>query len=125
MEPVTLVIPTFNEAETIGTVLAEIPAAYRADMIVADGGSRDGTQEIARAAGARVLDAGRGYGRACAMGAAAAQAESRVIAVRAAATSSRALQHLAKKAIMMETMQSRMSISYVGRRHGLFLNLAF
>ncbi|HEX3984943.1 MAG TPA: glycosyltransferase family 2 protein [Acidisoma sp.] len=79
MEPVTLVIPTFNEAATIGAVLAEIPEAYRADLIVADGGSRDGTQDIARAGGARVIDAGRGYGRACALGAAAARLESRVI----------------------------------------------
>jgi glycosyltransferase involved in cell wall biosynthesis len=80
MEPLSLVIPTFNEAETIGAVVREIPAAYRGDIIVADGGSTDGTREIAQAAGARVLDAGRGYGRACAMGAAAASAESRVIA---------------------------------------------
>ncbi|MCB8878303.1 glycosyltransferase family 2 protein [Acidisoma silvae] len=79
MEPVTLVIPTYNEAESIGAVVREIPAEYRGDIIVADGGSRDGTQQIAAAAGARVLDAGRGYGRACAMGAAAALPGSRVI----------------------------------------------
>jgi glycosyltransferase involved in cell wall biosynthesis len=79
MEPVSLVIPTFNEAETIGAVIREIPAAYAGDIIVADGGSRDGTQDIARAAGARVLDAGRGYGRACALGAEAALTSSRVI----------------------------------------------
>jgi glycosyltransferase involved in cell wall biosynthesis len=80
MEPVSLIIPTFNEAETIGAVIREIPAPYRGDIIVSDGGSRDGTQNIARAAGARVLDAGRGYGRACALGAAAALPASRVIA---------------------------------------------
>jgi glycosyltransferase involved in cell wall biosynthesis len=78
MEPVTLVIPIFNEAATIGAVLA-IPEAYRGDFIVADGGSREGTQEIARAGGARVINAGRGYGRACALGAAAARPENRVI----------------------------------------------
>ena len=80
MEPLTLVIPTFNEAETIGGVIREIPAAYRLDIIVADGGSTDGTQAVAQAAGARVIDAGRGYGRACALGAAAAHPASRVIA---------------------------------------------
>jgi glycosyltransferase involved in cell wall biosynthesis len=79
MEPVSLVIPTFNEAETIAGVVREIPDPYRGDIIVADGGSRDGTQEIAAAAGARVIDAGRGYGRACALGAAAARPESQVI----------------------------------------------
>jgi len=44
----------------------------RPEIIVADGGSTDGTQELARAAGARVISpSGRGYGRACAEGAAA------------------------------------------------------
>ena len=55
MEPVTLVIPTFNEAETIGAAIREIPAAYRLNIIVADGGSTDGTPRIARIAGARVV----------------------------------------------------------------------
>ena len=80
MEPLTLVIPTFNEAETIGGVIREVPAAYRLDIIVADGGSTDGTQTVAQAAGARVIDVGRGYGRACALGAAAAHTASRAIA---------------------------------------------
>jgi glycosyltransferase involved in cell wall biosynthesis len=43
--------------------------AYRIDMIVADGGSTDGTRAIARTAGARVIDAGRAYGHACALSA--------------------------------------------------------
>lgn len=79
MLPVSVVIPTFNEAESIGAVLAEFPPEYRLDLIVSDGGSTDGTQEIARKAGARVIDAGRGYGRACALGAEAADASSTVI----------------------------------------------
>ena len=79
MEPVSIVIPTFNEVDSIGHVLREFPLAYRADLIVADGGSNDGTQAAALDAGARVIDAGRGYGRACAMGAAAAIPSSRVI----------------------------------------------
>jgi hypothetical protein len=60
-------------------VVREIPAAYRLDIIVADGGSTDGTQATARAAGARVIDAGRGYGRACALGAEKAHPVSTVI----------------------------------------------
>jgi glycosyltransferase involved in cell wall biosynthesis len=79
MEPVTVVIPTFNEVASIGTVLREIPAEYAGDLVVADGGSTDGTQQAARAAGATVIDAGRGYGRACALGAAAAVSSSTVI----------------------------------------------
>ncbi|WP_018259489.1 glycosyltransferase [Methylobacterium sp. WSM2598] len=76
----SVVIPTLDEGETIGAVLREIPRAYAGDLIVADGGSRDDTRAIAGAAGARVIEAGRGYGRACAAGAAAARPESRVVA---------------------------------------------
>jgi glycosyltransferase involved in cell wall biosynthesis len=73
LKPVVgVVIPTFNEAASIGTVIAELPRSLVAEVIVADGGSTDGTQTIARAAGATVLDVGRGYGRACSLGAAAA-----------------------------------------------------
>jgi glycosyltransferase involved in cell wall biosynthesis len=79
MEPVAVVIPTLNEAGSIAAVIHEIPAAFAADIIIADGGSTDGTQAIARGAGARVIDAGRGYGRACALGAAAADPACRVI----------------------------------------------
>ena len=79
MEPVAVIIPTLNEAGTIGDVIREIPGDFAGDIIIADSGSTDGTQAIAIAAGARVLDTGRGYGRACAMGAAAAMSGCRVI----------------------------------------------
>jgi glycosyltransferase involved in cell wall biosynthesis len=69
---VSVVIPTYNEAEAITAVIAEIPRNIAHEIIVADGGSTDGTQTIARAAGASVIDAGRGYGRACRAGAEAA-----------------------------------------------------
>jgi glycosyltransferase involved in cell wall biosynthesis len=75
MEPlgVAVVIPTLNEAESIEAVIREIPRAVVHEIIVADGGSRDGTADLARRAGARVIvPEGRGYGRACAAGAAAA-----------------------------------------------------
>jgi glycosyltransferase involved in cell wall biosynthesis len=75
---VAVVIPTLNEVEAIGTVIAEIPAGT--EIIIADSGSTDGTQAVARAAGARVLEvAARGYGRACAAAAAAAGADCDVI----------------------------------------------
>jgi glycosyltransferase involved in cell wall biosynthesis len=70
---VTVVIPTFNEAEAIAAVIHELPCGIVREVIVADGGSTDGTQDIARAAGAIVLEAGRGYGRACHTGADAAK----------------------------------------------------
>jgi glycosyltransferase involved in cell wall biosynthesis len=69
---VTVVIPTLNEAESIGAVIAEMPSAIVGRVIVADGGSADGTIEVARRAGAEVIAAGHGYGRACLAGAQAA-----------------------------------------------------
>jgi glycosyltransferase involved in cell wall biosynthesis len=79
MEPVSLVIPTLNEAASIGAVIREIPADFAGDIMIADSGSTDGTQAVALAAGARVIDGGRGYGRACAAGVAAANPASTVI----------------------------------------------
>jgi glycosyltransferase involved in cell wall biosynthesis len=69
---VSVVIPTYNEAEAIAGVIAEMPRDIAHEIIVADGGSTDGTQAVAHAAGAKVIDAGRGYGRACQGGAEAA-----------------------------------------------------
>jgi len=71
---IAVVIPTLNEVEAIGGVIAEIPASLAHEIIVVDSGSTDGTPEAARAAGARVMElAERGYGRACAAGARAAR----------------------------------------------------
>ncbi len=70
--PVVLVVPTYNEAAAIGAALAGVPRAVVDRIIVADGDSTDGTAAAARAAGAEVLPAGRGYGRACWLGALAA-----------------------------------------------------
>ena len=69
---VSVVIPVFNEAQAIAGVIGELPRDIAREVIVADGGSTDGTQHIARAAGAVVLDVGRGYGRACLRGSDAA-----------------------------------------------------
>lgn len=62
---VALVVPTLNEGQAIGRALAGVPRDLVADIIVADGGSTDETARNAEAAGARVVAAGRGYGRAC------------------------------------------------------------
>ena len=69
---VAVIIPTFNEAESIGSVVAELPRHIVDRVIVADGGSTDGTAAIARRAGAEVVSVGAGYGRACLAGAQAA-----------------------------------------------------
>ena len=80
LHQVAVVVPTWNEAGAIGPVVTEILAQQVGQVIVADGSSRDGTPERARAAGAIVIDAGRGYGRACHLGAQAAAPECTVIA---------------------------------------------
>jgi glycosyltransferase involved in cell wall biosynthesis len=67
-----VVIPTFNEAESISAVVATLPRDIVGRVIAVDGGSSDGTAEIARGAGAEVIKVGRGYGRACLAGALAA-----------------------------------------------------
>ena len=80
MEPVAVIIPTLNEVEAIGDVIREIPRDLVREIIIADSGSRDGTVEAARAAGARTIAVDRrGYGRACAAGAEAAAAECGVL----------------------------------------------
>jgi len=78
MEPlgVPVVIPTLDEAESIAGVVTEIPSDLVHEIIVVDGGSRDGTAEVAAKAGARVVVPGeRGYGRACLAGVATASPE--------------------------------------------------
>jgi glycosyltransferase involved in cell wall biosynthesis len=70
---VTVIIPTFNEAESIEAVVTELPRAIVDRVLVVDGGSRDGTRARAEKAGAEVIEVGRGYGRACLAGAQAAQ----------------------------------------------------
>ena len=70
MPGVCVIIPTLNEVEAIGNVIAELPKSIANEIIIADSGSTDGTQTAARAAGAYVLELKeRGYGRACSVAA--------------------------------------------------------
>jgi glycosyltransferase involved in cell wall biosynthesis len=78
---VALIIPTLNEVDAITGVIAEIPRHIVTEIIIADSGSMDGTQNAARAAGAMVLELQeRGYGRACAAAARAASPACGIIA---------------------------------------------
>jgi glycosyltransferase involved in cell wall biosynthesis len=73
---VSVVIPAWNEEESIGAVLGAIPPYLVDEVLVVDGGSSDQTAAIARAAQARVVVEPRhGYGRACATGTELAQGE--------------------------------------------------
>lgn len=65
----SVIIPTHNEAQSIGLVLADLPPALTTEVIVVDSNSNDGTPEIAASMGARVIaEPRRGYGRACLTG---------------------------------------------------------
>jgi glycosyltransferase involved in cell wall biosynthesis len=52
--PLSVIIITMNEAENLAPCLASL-AGIAAEVVVVDSGSQDGTIEIARAAGARVI----------------------------------------------------------------------
>lgn len=75
---VTIVMPCLNEAEWLPHCIDNARAALRimqrdlgltGEILVADNGSEDGSQVVARALGARVVDvAERGYGAALAAG---------------------------------------------------------
>ncbi len=75
----SLIIPALNEADCLGQMLAEVPVGQLHQVIVVDNGSTDDTAQVARRAGAIVVDEPRrGYGFACAAGAAAAQGDALV-----------------------------------------------
>jgi glycosyltransferase involved in cell wall biosynthesis len=76
---VSIVMPCLNEADTLATCVEKAQRALReggieGEIVVADNGSSDGSQEIARSAGARLVDVtAKGYGSALMGGIAAAR----------------------------------------------------
>jgi len=77
---VSVIIPTRNESQAIGRVLADLPRDLVSEVIVVDSQSSDGTPDIASRMGARVIpEARRGYGRACLTGLASASAPDVVV----------------------------------------------
>jgi glycosyltransferase involved in cell wall biosynthesis len=79
---IAAIIPVLDEEGAIGAVIAAMPTGWVDEVIVVDGGSRDRTVAEAHAAGATVIvEWERGYGRACAKGAAAAIADGAEILV--------------------------------------------
>ncbi|MEM7086633.1 MAG: glycosyltransferase family 2 protein [Bacteroidota bacterium] len=69
MNPIIkVIIPAFNEADSIGKVIADIPTVV-SEVIVVSNNSTDTTETVARQAGATVLSEPRkGYGYACLKG---------------------------------------------------------
>jgi glycosyltransferase involved in cell wall biosynthesis len=57
---VSVIIPTLNEATTLGVCLAERPGLGADEVIVADADSPDGKAGIAGRAGAIVVESPRG-----------------------------------------------------------------
>jgi len=69
MSSISVIIPALDEEEPIAGVVREcLATGLPNEVIVVDNGSTDRTAERAHAAGARVVTASRGYGRACAAG---------------------------------------------------------
>jgi glycosyltransferase involved in cell wall biosynthesis len=77
---ISVIIPTHNEAQAIGRVLADLPSHLVTEVIVVDSNSTDGTLDIAAKMGARVIqEPRRGYGRACLTGLAASNSPDVVV----------------------------------------------
>lgn len=79
MLEVTILMPALNEAETIGACVDKAREFLKrhdisGEVLIADNGSTDGSQQIARDKGARVIDAPtKGYGAALLAGIEAAE----------------------------------------------------
>ena len=79
----SIVIPTLDAADVLGATLADLAGGLArldergigTEVVVADGGSRDGTGAEARRLGARLVEAAQGRGRQLVAGAAAAGGE--------------------------------------------------
>ena len=73
---ISVVIPVFNERESLPLVVADIPRALVREIVVVDNGSTDGTGAIAAGLPVRVVrEERRGYGSACLAGVAAIAAD--------------------------------------------------
>lgn len=73
---ISVVVPVWNEEGQLGEMLARLKRVPEViEIIVADGGSTDGTKSVAESAGARVVGSARGRGQQLATGAGMAVGE--------------------------------------------------
>jgi rSAM/selenodomain-associated transferase 2 len=69
-----VVVPTLNEAENLRRLVPELLAGFE-EVVVSDGGSADGSAELARRLGARVVEGPAGRGGQLNRGAAASDGD--------------------------------------------------
>ena len=68
----SVIIPVFNERESLPLVVADVPRGLVEEIVVVDNGSTDGTDRIASGLPVRLIhETRRGYGSACLAGLAA------------------------------------------------------
>lgn len=73
---ISIIIPTLNEAHSIGATLAAVARlSVRAEVIIVDGGSDDDTRKIASVCGSQVIASERGRGAQMHRGARAAHGD--------------------------------------------------
>lgn len=66
---ISVIIPAFNESDSIGKVIKDIPKDLVSEIIVVNNNSSDNTEDVAVNLGATVLqELNRGYGYACLKG---------------------------------------------------------
>jgi glycosyltransferase involved in cell wall biosynthesis len=66
---IAVIIPAFNEQDSVGRVIADIPDSLADQVIVVDNNSSDETHRVAAETGATVISQPRqGYGNACLKG---------------------------------------------------------
>jgi rSAM/selenodomain-associated transferase 2 len=75
VEKISIIIPVLNELKTIAATLASTYPSQHIEVIVVDGGSSDGTLDLVRSLGIKVLSSPAGRARQMNAGAAAATGE--------------------------------------------------
>ncbi len=111
MPGVTAIIPAYNEAERIATVIAAARAATRiTEVLVVDDGSLDDTGPVAAALGVRVLRLAENQGKGAALRAGATQAHGEFVIFLDADLQSISPEHIDAMVEPVVTAQATMAI---------------